>query len=362
MARKKVYKVKHYRGGYRRRKKSTYLKVFLLVLASAAVFILSYLLLGPLTDLLYNNTVNSSSEQEEKPPVAGSSSEDSVSSEAEAQVISFKTRAITVAELENSESHSALIESVKNDGCTAVILPLKTKDYIYFPTENALAVKTKTVTDVKIGDLIAAFKASGIKVYGEFSVFMDDKLPRMVYGSADMDMAVRFNKNINQLAIDYLTDPADEGGITWLSPESEKTREYITDLARSAAGTGVDGIIFTNYCYTDHANAYFTDKAEFNRAETLLNLSAQIKAAIGDCEMMISGAVGDFNDANTVKFGGNLGAAGDSFLITADGCDDSLTSLLKTLSDKEVAVRLPEVSEDELSALGSLGVKAVIAG
>ena len=64
MARKKVYKVKHYKTGYRRRRNNAFLKVFFLVLGCAAVFVLSYLLLGPLTDLIYNNTITSSNSSE----------------------------------------------------------------------------------------------------------------------------------------------------------------------------------------------------------------------------------------------------------------------------------------------------------
>lgn len=361
MARKKVYKIKHYKTGYRRRKNNAFLKVFLLVVGCSVVFVLSYLLLGPLTDLIYDKTITSSDSSEPAPETETSSTtqtpEETVSLEL------MKTRVITIDELQNKANHSSLVSTIKSEGYMAVVIPVRTKDNIYFSTQNELALRTASVVDVGLNELIKSFKSEKINVIGEFSVFMDDKLPRVIYGSDKLPMAVRYKNNPKFLAIDYITDAKDEGGITWLSPESKETREYITDLAKSAAATGVDGIIFTNYNYVVHSGAVFTDAAGFNKVETLKAFSSELKETLKGINIMFMGTTAELKDGNINKFGGKLSDIADDIIITADKCDDELINLISQNKEKTFSLRLKECNEETLEKLKiQENVKIVLVG
>ena len=358
MARKKVYKVKHFRSPYHRKNNKKLIKIALIVLGCVVVFAISFAVLGPLTDMLYNKVTTPDAPS--LPAVDNSSaapSDEVVPPVTPVETISSNIRYITEEEILAIDSYDALVEKIKTDGFSAAAVPLKTAEGIYFSTENELAIRTKAVSQ-SADVLISKLKAAEIKTIGTFETFKDDKLPRLVYGTENISMAVRFKNDTSYLMLNG-TDR-----ITWLSPASDKTKDYLSSLAADAAKTGVDEIIFKSFWFVDNSNAAFSDDdTAIDKSALLTSFSAALKEAVpAEISVSVSFEVSaedyivlDENKYGTSLFEGEIN-------IKAASLSEELKSAIAQKGEREIIVCAPSFSEEDIAFLKEKGVFKLLIG
>lgn len=351
--RRKVYKVRHFRSPYKRNNNKKIMRISLIILSCILIFAIAFWGIGPLTDMIYDKITT----PEPTVPPAGDSSE--TSSENTEDILiptetkTYNIRYITEEDLLLTENYDALAEKIKADGFTAAVIPLKTESAIYFATENEFALRTKAVSAVS-ADLISKLKALGIKTIGSFETFRDNKLPRILYGTENISMAVRFKGNPTYLMLD-----GDK--ITWLSPASDKAKEYILAMATDAAKTGIDEIIFKNSNFVYNNNAYFSENDEALDKSALLNsFATALKEKLPQTPFSFQINSEDFAPLNENKFGLTLFEG--SIVIKAETLSQELKSALENKGEKEISVSLPNLSEEDTTFLKEKNISTLYIG
>ena len=351
--RRKVYKVRHFRSPYKRKNNKKIMRISLIVLSCVLIFAIAFWGIGPLTDMLYNKITTP---EPPTPPIGDSSETSSENTEdilVPTDTKTYTVRYITEEEILLTEGYDALAEKIKADGFTAAVIPLKTESAIYFATENEFALRTKTVSPV-VGDLISKLKVLGIKTIGNFETFRDNKLPRILYGTENISMAVRFKGDPTYLMLDG-------DNITWLSPASDKAKEYILAMATDAAKTGIDEIVFKNSNFVYNNNAYFSENDEALDKSALLNsFATALKEKLPQTPFSFQINSEDFAPINENKFGTTL--FDGTITINAKTLTPELKSALENKGDKEISVSVPELSEEDTAYLKEKGITALYIG
>lgn len=345
MARKKIYKVKHYKTGYRR-KRSAFKKALIGILIVGAVFAASFLIVGPMLDNMYNNTLepDTTSSVPSAPPV----SSDIETDETEAPEISsdYKLRRITEEELTLVSTHAELVNKIAEEGYTAVIMPIRTNRKIYFETKNDLALRTKSVVDVKISNLILALKEKGIKTFGEFSVFMDYEAPRLKYGTDQISMGIQFKSDLTKLFLDSVNDPE---GTFWLSPDSDLAEEYIISLSEEANTLGLDRVILKNFYYVKNPNAYYAEG--INRKDNLTEILTSLKKAFGKTEVTVETDLTAVTEGKADELGGKITEISQEIFLSLDNVSEETITALKSLADTKITLSIKELAPEQISSL-----------
>lgn len=351
--RRKVYKVRHFSSPYRRKNSKKIMRISLIVLSCVLIFAIAFWGIGPLTDMIYDKITTP---EPTIPPVGDSSETSSENTEdivVPTETKTYNVRYITEEELLLTENYDALAEKIKADGFSAAVIPLKTESAIYFATENEFALRTKTVSPV-VGDLVSKLKASEIKTIGTFETFKDNKLPRILYGTENISMAVRFKGDPTYLMLDG-------DNITWLSPASDKAKEYILAMAIDAAKTGIDEIIFKNSNFVYNNNAYFSENDEALDKSAILNsFSALLKEELPQTPFSFQINSEDFAPLNENKFGSTLFEG--NINIKAETITEEFKTSLENLKDREISISVPELSEEDNAFLKEKGITALYVG
>ena len=357
MARKKIYKIKHYKTGYRR-KRSAFKKALFGLLIIGAVFAASFLIVGPVLDAMYNKTVEPDTSSASSVPSSTVSSDIEID-ESEAPTVSsvYKLYRITEEELTLTEKHAELVAKIADEGYTAVIMPIRTNRNIYFETKNDLALRTKSVVDVKMTELIKALKEKGIKTYGEFSVFMDYEVPRLKYGTDQISMGIQFKSDLTKLFKDSVNDP---NGTFWLSPDSDLTEEYVISLAQDVNALGLDCVVLKYFYYVNNPNAYFADGV--NRAENLKEILNSLKNAFGETEVTVETDMLAVTEGKAEELGGKITDFSSEIFLSLETIDEATFTTLKSLTDTTVTVSTKDLTEEDKKALQEIGGFVVLVG
>ena len=360
MARKKIYKIKHYKTGYRR-KRSGLKKVLLGLLIAGAVFAASFLIIGPALDAMYNKTIEPDSPSSTTNPVGKPTppvvSSDVETNESEAPSVSAEYRLyrVTEEELKQVEKHAELVNKLSEEGFTAALIPIRTNENIYFETKNDLAIRTKSIVDVKLSSLIKALSEKGIKTYGEFSVFMDNAAPPLKYGTAEISMGIQFKGNLSYLFLDSVSDPE---GTFWLSPDSPLAQEYLKALATDVSSLGLDSVILKNFFYVKNPNAYY--KEGINRQETLKTVLSSLNEAFGETETLVETDLESTHSGKPDELGGKITDITSSLCLTSETFDENTLNALKALSGSDVTLLSKELSSEQIEALKEIGANVLV--
>ncbi len=358
MARKKIYKIKHYKTGYRR-KRSTFKKIVLSLLIVGAVFTASFLIVGPMLDKMYNKTLEPDAPSSVPGTPAPTTSSDIETDESEAPAGSsdYKLRRITEEELNLVEKHAELVDTISKEGYTAVIMPIRTNRKIYFETKNDLALRTKSVVDVKLPDLISALGDKGIKTFGEFSVFMDYEAPRLKYGTDQISMGIQFKTDLTKLFLDSVSDPE---GTFWLSPDSDLAEEYIISLSEEAGALGLDRVILKNFYYVKNPNAYYAEG--INRKDNLAEILTSLKKAFDKTEVTVETDLLAVTEGKADELGGKITEIASEIFLSADTIDQDTIAVLKSLTAVSVTLNVKEPTAEQITTLKEISGINILVG
>lgn len=353
MARRKAYKIKRFKNPYQRKSRKKTIKILLSILAILLVFAISFAGLGPLTDFLYNKIIET--------PSSSQSGDGSESSTPTGETPKPETAVSSVfhlseAELLAVEGYDALVARIKAGGYTSVILPLKTADTLYFSPTSRLGIRTKSESQ-SAAVITEKLHAAGLKVIGTFETFMDNKLPRIVYTTENISMAVRYAPNISYC----VNTGTSENPTFWISPASDKAQEYIVSLALDAKYTGVDEIIFKSFYFVESRFAYFSDNdAALDKQAVLSDVAAKLNAALGETAVSFEVDQKELISLNQNQYG--MGLFNAPLVLNSPSLTDELKTALENNSDRNITVNLTSATEEDLAFLKEKKINRVFVG
>ncbi len=147
-------------------------------------------------------------------------------------------------DLENiSNLKSALSKAVHQTGCTTVIVPLKQAGgYLYYASEVSGAKGSGAVKgNLTLSQITEAIKAEGLNPVAEVST-LNDNVYSQVYTVASYKFA-------DDGTTSWWDNSQEKGGKPWLSPFSDYSKKYLSEIASEIASAGFSEIICTEFVF-----------------------------------------------------------------------------------------------------------------
>lgn len=256
--RKKGVKIKHRKTIYKKRK-SKGQKIFTFCLAVFAVVglvFLGYSIGEPIKEFLNDrqNLITDSSSTVWSPPETTSETTTAVTTDKEDEISKPNSEELIAYSLpiNSTLSEQALTEAVvsaKNSGFSAAVVTLKADGgQIYYLTENETAKSAGAVVGTLTAPaIVKIITDNGMTPVAEINVLKDHIAPK-----GNSALSYKFE---NQDTVWYDNDPA-QGGKPWLSPFSDATKTYISQISDEIARAGftkiiASGIVFPPFLQSD---------------------------------------------------------------------------------------------------------------
>jgi len=256
--RKKGVKIKHRKTIYKKRK-SKGQKIFTFCLAVFAVVglvFLGYSIGEPIKEFLNDrqNLITDSSSTVWSPPETTSETTTAATTDKEDEIPKPNSEELIAYSLpiNSTLSEQALTEAVvsaKNSGFSAVVVTLKADGgQIYYLTENETAKSAGAVVGTLTAPaIVKIITDNGMTPVAEINVLKDHIAPK-----GNSALSYKFE---NQDTVWYDNDPA-QGGKPWLSPFSDATKTYISQISDEIARAGftkiiASGIVFPPFLQSD---------------------------------------------------------------------------------------------------------------
>ncbi|MGN0665930.1 MAG: putative glycoside hydrolase [Huintestinicola sp.] len=154
---------------------------------------------------------------------------------------------VSIEDMADAETLSAALESIKNDGCTAVILPMKAEGgFFYYSTEIPL-VSTVTDGEYPVRSRLSAKQISdlcvkyGLRPVALVSVLYDNNR----YGD------YRDGSYRSQDDSTWLDTSPEKGGKPWLSPFDDVAIDFCCDIVRELGEAGFAEIICDDFIFPE---------------------------------------------------------------------------------------------------------------
>ncbi len=231
------YSRRGYKYYKRRKKRSGFLKGFLLTLFGLLLVFVGYSVSGPVIDFLKNPDSFKKPESQVESNVESSPSEDPVESRptgggeggGELRAVYMPAAKLTGGQLED------FISRAKDAGINAVVINLKNKDgEVYYPSKVKGATLNGQV-QLDLQSVTARLKQAGITPIAEMYCFLDRLMPYV-----DKDTAIMLEGGSGYR---WLDNSAEKGGKPWLNPYSDAAAEYLTSLTGEIAGSGFEYVL-----------------------------------------------------------------------------------------------------------------------
>lgn len=214
---------------------------------------------------------------------------------------------VPIAKLRDSASRGALLDSLKNEGYTAVIFDLKGTDgVLHYAFTGSWATDARMVAENAL--TAAEFKA----LLADCSARELDPIPRLYAfqdtGAPNRLKTARINWSGDGLTL-WLDASASKGGKPWLNPYAEDAHAYIVELATELKNAGVSAILFDGVRFpTNTYQAYFGNSAQTadTYAQALTAFVGKLQTALGEqTKLLLAAPLAAATGENTAVYGGN---------------------------------------------------------
>lgn len=278
---RKIYRTS---ANYRKKRNRKILKAFLVIILLAALVFLGYSVAKPIHNYIVNKTwENATDEEVWTPPVVteqtGSETESDtqISEETEnadkennPKAESFSAYKLPVTALVSSQALTAELDTAKENGYTAICVPLKAEGgKIYYNTASAMAA---TSEDAVAGTMYAGQISSIIKNKGFIAVAYINLLEDNNRYGGNRTGSYRTTDDST-----WLDNAPANGGKPWLSPFETDTQEFVRFISNEITGAGFDNIVFDGAVFPNFRNsdkAYIGESVQSEtRYEALVNIA-----------------------------------------------------------------------------------------
>lgn len=269
---RKIYRTS---ANYRKKRNRKILKFFLILILLAALVFLGYSIAKPIHNYIVSKTGENVTEEEAwTPPVVTEKPEETTVENPEKEETTqpveeeklksgkFSAYQLPVTALESQNALEDALNTVKDSGYTAVVVPLKVQGgKIYYNTASNFA---KTAEDAIVGKLYsgqisAIIKKEGFEAIAYVNLLEDNNR----YGE-NRDGSYRIASDDST----WLDNAPSKGGKPWLSPFETDTQEYVQFIASEIAGTGFDYVVFDGLMFPAFRNSDLSYIGEIVKSET----------------------------------------------------------------------------------------------
>lgn len=261
---RKIYRTS---ANHRKKKTRKALKALLLIVILAALVFVGYSIGQPIYEYISNKSGIESAEETKPwtPPVLTEENEETDVTEGKDEETtqppeeekkptmtagSFSAYQLPLSALESSDTLTAALNTVKENGYTAVIVNLKAaggKIYYKTASDMALSDETAVVGKMYAGQIAAMIKQAGFIPIAQVNLLEDNNR----YGE--------YKKGSYRFAADestWLDNAVAKGGKPWLSPFDTDTQSFVEYISSEVSGSGYeyvifDGLIFPNFRNSD---------------------------------------------------------------------------------------------------------------
>ncbi len=278
---RKIYRTS---ANYRKKRNKKILKAFFIIILFAALVFLGYSVAKPIHNYIVNNTgENFQDEEVWTPPVLTQNTENVPSDEEQNDettavadeenkpaVSSFSAYMLPVTALETTQSFTQALSTAKENGYTAICVPLKAEGGKFY--YNTASVMARTAEDAVAGEMYAGQIASIIKNEGFIAIAYVNLLEdNNRYGEK------RTGSYQTTDGSTWLDNSPTKGGKPWLSPFETDTQEFVRFISNEVTGAGFDRIVFDGAVFPNFRNsdkAYIGESIQSEtRYKALVNIS-----------------------------------------------------------------------------------------
>lgn len=260
---RKIRRTKSLYGNRRRTRKNQIIAITVTLVAAAVLIFVGYSVGGPLFEYFKNGSSNANSSESWSPAQeysdsaaessveeSSTSAEDSSqeSSAAQADSIAYRAGVLSVDDLASEQMLTEAVYQAKLDGFGAVVVPLKAEGgNIYFKTENATAVSSGAcVSTLELAKISSIIKENGLRSIAEINTLTDHVAPKQV-----KELSYLFSDGVSS----WYDNRPEKGGKPWMSPFSEGTRKYISEIADEVFKGGFDEVYCTGLNFPTFRNS-----------------------------------------------------------------------------------------------------------
>ena len=238
----KQRKIKSYSRIYHRRSctRKKLIRISMFVLIFAALLFVGYSVAGPFMDYINGNMKPSSSSSESSLSSISSSvssSEESSSSTAQSNT-QLKAATLTIETASNDQALSAFLDSAKQTGATAVVIPLKdTTGLLHYKSTVAQAAEYGAIAPdaLDIAPIVTAIKGSGLIPIAKLSAFMDKTAP-----NTSRDNIYLYESTNSS----WWDNAVNKGGKPWLNPYKPAACNYLLAIQNELVDAGFGSILW----------------------------------------------------------------------------------------------------------------------
>ena len=230
-------------------------------------------------------------------------------SEPEPAPVPTATRAVflPLAQLRDEVARAARLDTLKEQGYTAVIFDLKPADgTLHYAFSGEWATKAKTVaedamTAQELAALLADCESRGMTAIPRLFAFEDSGAPGRLKSAR-----INWAGDKTTLGLDAKVS---NGGKPWLNPYSEDAHAYLLELATELKAAGVKALLFDGVRFPNNSyEAYFgtAEQTADTRAQVLTAFVGKLQAALGEeTSLMLAMELSAATAADTAVYGGN---------------------------------------------------------
>lgn len=200
-------------------------------------------------------------------------------------------------------SVSTLVDKLNSiDGYSAVVIPLKTTGgrVNYASSVSGASLSGAVSSDVSIDDIVRVINEKGMTPIAQISTIADN-----IYPETYKKSAYQFDDGVTG---EWLDNKADAGGKPWLSPFSDETISYLSDIVDEVTCAGIKNIICTDLYFPpfrDKDLGYIGDivnpETRYKGLTNLVNTLDQTAASNGG-KVMLSVSAADIINSSAEVF------------------------------------------------------------
>ena len=256
---RKIKRSKSLYSRKRRNKTKSIVTIIIMIVVIGGLIFLGYSVGEPIANFFKNKAQNQNTSSEPWSPsdVNSSSSDGKIDSDnsssgkngkSDESKSSFSAFILTAADLQNEASLTSAVNSAKQNGYTAVVVPLKSEGgAINYMSSVELANKAAPITST----LSSANIAEIIKKIGLISIARVDTLNDNLTPKADKTAGYTFEDSSSS----WFDNKPENGGKPWLNPFSETTKTYFTDISAEICAAGFDQVICADVIFPTFRNS-----------------------------------------------------------------------------------------------------------
>ena len=249
---------------------------------------------------------------------------------------------------------NTLVERLNNiHGYSSVVLPLKvTGGKLYYKSNVETASLAGVISsDVSLYDMVRIISECGMEPVAEISTIADNIYP-LTYKKS----AYQFDDGVTG---EWLDNKPDNGGKPWLSPFSDYTISYLSDITSEITSAGIKKVICTDTyfpAFRDKDLGYIGDlvnpETRYKGLTDLIN-TLNSKASANNGEVMLSVSASDIiNSSSEVFKPDELGKISAVVTINMnDFSGQSIGDIMNKIKDKSGSMKVvPCIISSSVSA------------